>query len=95
MRRKLFTFAAVVSAVLCLAVCGLWVRSYRVADGWSWSDGRRVPTAGYQIAWRKILLARDGRVESICIHGDGPNAVELAAAVRAALEDAGIEVAPL
>jgi len=28
MRRKLFTFAAAVSAVLCVAVCGLWVRSY-------------------------------------------------------------------
>src|SRR3954463_1703854 len=27
-RRKLFTLAAVASAVLCIAVCMLWVRSY-------------------------------------------------------------------
>ena len=48
-----------------------------------------------ETAERAVRLAREGRVESICIHGDGPNAVELAAAVRAALADAGIDVAPL
>src|SRR5947208_896979 len=32
MRRKLFTFAAAVSALLCVAVCGLWVRSHLVRD---------------------------------------------------------------
>ena len=30
--------------------------------------------------------------DSLCIHGDRPNAVEIAIAVRAALSDAGIEV---
>jgi hypothetical protein len=36
MRRKLFTLAAVVSAVLCVAACVLWVRSYSVSDHWYW-----------------------------------------------------------
>jgi hypothetical protein len=43
MFRKLFTFAAVVSAVLCVATCVLWVRSYTVEDTiiWQRSDGGR------------------------------------------------------
>jgi UPF0271 protein len=44
---------------------------------------------------RAVEFARAGEVESLCIHGDGPNAVELAAAVRAGLEADGVEVAPL
>jgi 5-oxoprolinase (ATP-hydrolysing) subunit A len=48
-----------------------------------------------ETAERALRFAREGRVQSICIHGDGPNAVELAAAVRAALEDARVDVAPL
>lgn len=46
----------------CVVACALWARSDLTADGWSWSDGVRVPTAGYQVAWRKALLVRDGRV---------------------------------
>jgi len=34
-------------------------------------------------------------VESICVHGDAPNAPEIAKAIRAALAAAGIDVAPL
>lgn len=34
------------------------------------------------------------RVESIYVHGDAPNAPEIAHAVRAALEEAGVELAP-
>lgn len=34
-------------------------------------------------------------VESICVHGDAPNAPEIARAVRSALAGAGIELAPL
>jgi UPF0271 protein len=35
------------------------------------------------------------RADSICVHGDSPNAVEAARAVRRALTDAGVElVAP-
>jgi UPF0271 protein len=32
--------------------------------------------------------------ESVCVHGDSPGAVAMAAAVRAALEDAGVELRP-
>lgn len=32
--------------------------------------------------------------DSVCIHGDSPNAVAMARAVRAALEDAGVELRP-
>src|SRR5689334_6204292 len=36
MRRKLFTLAAAVSAVVCVGVCGLWVRSYQVDETLTW-----------------------------------------------------------
>jgi 5-oxoprolinase (ATP-hydrolysing) subunit A len=36
--------------------------------------------------------AVDLHAESLCVHGDSPGAVEMAAAVRRALEDAGVEV---
>ncbi len=42
-------------------------------------SGRRIPT----------------RIDTICLHGDTPEAVEIARAVRAALEGAGVEVAGL
>jgi UPF0271 protein len=48
-----------------------------------------------ETARRAVEFASAGKVESLCIHGDGPNAVELAAAVRAALEQAGVDVKPL
>lgn len=35
-----------------------------------------------------------GQVESLCVHGDSPGALDLARAVRRALEDAGHDVAP-
>jgi UPF0271 protein len=46
------------------------------------------------------VIARDGsifrvEIDTICVHGDTPGAPELAAAVRAALEEAGIEVKAL
>jgi 5-oxoprolinase (ATP-hydrolysing) subunit A len=56
---------------------------------------------------RALRLVRDGtvrtidggelrlRAESICVHGDAPNAPEIAAAIRQALEADGIELAPL
>src|SRR3954452_3471976 len=37
MRRKLFTLAAL-CAVLCVAVCALWVRSYWLSGFIGWSD---------------------------------------------------------
>ncbi len=56
---------------------------------------------------RALRLAREGTVptidggelelqaESICVHGDAPNAPAIAHAIRQALEGAGIELAPL
>ena len=56
---------------------------------------------------RALRLVRDGtvptidggelrlRAESVCVHGDAPNAPEIAQAIRAALESEGIELAPL
>ena len=57
-------------------------------------------------AERAVLLARDGRVptpdgpipltaDSVCVHGDAPNAVEIARAVREALLAADVELASL
>ena len=59
------------------------------------------------VAGRAVRMAADGvvdtvdgatllmPVESICVHGDTPNAVELARTVRTALEGAGLTVAAL
>lgn len=58
------------------------------------------------VAERAVRMATDGlvtaadgtavevTVASVCVHGDTPGAVELARRVRAALEDAGLRVAP-
>jgi 5-oxoprolinase (ATP-hydrolysing) subunit A len=58
------------------------------------------------VASRAVTLAVDGRIEaidgsnlavdvaSVCLHGDTPGAVALARAVRAALAEAGVTVAP-
>jgi UPF0271 protein len=56
---------------------------------------------------RSVRMAKEGtvtaidgsivrlRAETICVHGDTPGADELAAKMRAALENAGITVKPL
>ncbi|HKB18670.1 MAG TPA: LamB/YcsF family protein [Candidatus Dormibacteraeota bacterium] len=46
-------------------------------------------------AQQALSLARSGRIDTICVHGDTPGAGQVAAAVRKALRDAGIETAPL
>jgi 5-oxoprolinase (ATP-hydrolysing) subunit A len=58
-------------------------------------------------AARAVRLVTEGRVatldgtelelevRSICVHGDAPNAPDIAAAVRRALEKAGVELTPL
>jgi 5-oxoprolinase (ATP-hydrolysing) subunit A len=60
-----------------------------------------------ETAEKAVRLIREGKVrslggddldlhvESICVHGDAPNAPEIAAAIRAHLEGAGIEVVAL
>jgi UPF0271 protein len=45
------------------------------------------------------VVAADGslvavRAGSVCVHGDSPGAVAMAAAVRRGLEEAGVTVAP-
>ena len=63
-----------------------------------------VITDAHQVAARGLRLAAQGTVESIsgkpvavqvrslCVHGDTPGAVELARALRAALQAAGVEI---
>ena len=66
-----------------------------------------VLTDSATVAERAVAMARDGivrtadgsevrlQVDTLCLHGDTPGAVEHALAVRAALEGAGIRVAPV
>lgn len=60
-----------------------------------------------EMADKTVRLVREGKVrtldggdlelsvQSICVHGDAPNASEIARAIRAALAAAGVEVVPL
>jgi 5-oxoprolinase (ATP-hydrolysing) subunit A len=48
-----------------------------------------------QAADQALRLARSERFDTICVHGDTPGAPAVAAAVRRALDDAGIKTAPL
>ncbi|GAA1839356.1 LamB/YcsF family protein [Microlunatus capsulatus] len=47
-----------------------------------------------EAAERAVAVAREGRLGSLCTHGDSPGAVAMARTVRAALAAAGIAVAP-
>jgi 5-oxoprolinase (ATP-hydrolysing) subunit A len=70
------------------------------------SVGAVIPDAD-RVIDRAIEMARDGRVtattgssitvraDTICVHGDTPGAAALARRLRAALEDAGVEVRAL
>jgi UPF0271 protein len=46
-------------------------------------------------AKQAVSLARSGRYDTICVHGDTKGAGQVAAAVRTALREAGIETSPL
>lgn len=41
---------------------------------------------------RAVTMVQEAAAETLCIHGDAPNAPEMARAIRSALEAAGIEV---
>jgi UPF0271 protein len=62
------------------------------------TDARAAAAQAVAIAGGDVAAADGSRVElraeSICCHGDTPGAVEIAAAVRAALEQAGVAVGP-
>jgi UPF0271 protein len=91
---------AIVRAAAGLPVLGLDVPEGFADRGYA-ADGTLVPRgepgalldAG-AAAQQAVRLALAGDVRSICVHGDSPGAVELARAVRAALEEAGIDLAP-
>ncbi|MBA2310716.1 MAG: LamB/YcsF family protein, partial [Pseudonocardiales bacterium] len=53
---------------------------------------RRLATDGELVAVDGTVLAVAAR--SVCVHGDTPGAVQLAAAVRAELQRSGVELAP-
>jgi lactam utilization protein B len=40
-------------------------------------------------------MAASGEYDTLCIHGDNPNAVVIATAIRARFDAAGIGVAPV
>ncbi|HSP09248.1 MAG TPA: LamB/YcsF family protein [Candidatus Dormibacteraeota bacterium] len=72
------------------------------ADRLMLPDGRLAPRdqAGAVLdaegaARQAVTLARSGGFDSICVHGDTPGAGLIAAAVRRALTEAGIETGPL
>jgi UPF0271 protein len=56
-------------------------------------DGALVEGAA-AIARNAVRMARSGEVDSLCVHGDSPGAVEAATAVREALRAAGFDVRP-
>lgn len=66
----------------------------------SWiSDPKEAARRALRMVLEGKVEALDGgevevRAETLCIHGDNPNAPEVALAVRKALEEAGIEVRP-
>ena len=62
-------------------------------------DPDAVVARAVRMAVEQVVEIGDGRlvpvpVDSICVHGDTPGAVDLAARVRAALRDAGLAVEP-
>src|SRR5829696_732152 len=63
------------------------------------ADPARVAEQAVRLATAHEVVAIDGSVvpvdaQSLCVHGDTPGAVDLAHAVRAALESAGVEIRP-
>jgi hypothetical protein len=66
MRRKLFTLAAGVSAVLCAAVCVLWVRSYSAYDSVTRIRSMRWTQAD---SWRGLVVVSgvDDRNEPLSV----------------------------
>ena len=82
------------------AEAGLTVVLEAFADRSYTASGRLVPrsapgallTDPDAAAEQAVRLAADGRFRSLCVHGDTPGAARIAAAVRAALTEAGHEL---
>ncbi|WP_105567547.1 LamB/YcsF family protein [Microbacterium halophytorum] len=63
------------------------------------TDPSEIADRMLRLVTEREIVAVDGRIvmceaDSICVHGDTPGAVEMARAVRATVEGAGIEVRP-
>jgi len=63
-------------------------------------DAAEAAAQALRIAREGFVIGSDGSrirvdAETLCLHGDGPNALEIAASVRRALEEAGVSVRPL
>jgi 5-oxoprolinase (ATP-hydrolysing) subunit A len=60
-----------------------------------------------RVAARAVRVAREGRIDAedgsdlqapvrtVCLHGDAPNAIEIARTVRQRLDEAGVQITPL
>lgn len=71
----------------------------RSKDGAVLHDADAVAARMVRLAQEGVVQAVDGsdvavRAESICVHGDSPGAIAMANATRAALEAAGVTIAP-
>lgn len=71
----------------------------RTSPGAVLTDPTVVAQRSVRMALQHEVTAADGSVvatpaESICLHGDSPDAVAMATAVRAALVEAGVDLAP-
>ena len=82
----------------------LGVPGYReaFADRAYLADGRLAPRSQPgsvldpdQAAEQALRLVRSGDFDSVCLHGDSPGAPATARRIREALQEAGIETAPL
>jgi UPF0271 protein len=63
-------------------------------------DTNRAVEQVLQIIQTQTVTATNGetaalRAETVCIHGDGANALEFAAAVRAKLTENGVRICPV
>ena len=63
-------------------------------------DPETMATKAVRLVTESKVRTLDGsdlelEARSICVHGDAPNAPEIAGAIRRALEDAGVELTPL
>ena len=69
----------------------------RSQDGAVLDDVGRITERAVRLATKGEVEAVDGTVlriepQSLCIHGDTPGSIATAAAIRAALESAGVEL---
>jgi UPF0271 protein len=82
------------------ASAGITVLAEGFADRTYTEAGRLVPRGEpgavlndpADVAAHALQLVQSGQVQSVCIHGDSPGAVEAARATRTALEQAGVRI---